>query len=571
MKRAILIATLSVVGAALPVSGQVETSRSVPTELDARLNKLLVDADVPGISVAGIEGGQVAWIGAYGVTDANSGAAVTNETVFEAASLSKPVVGYIASRLAARGELDLDAPLWESGGYERLEHDPRAQNVTARMVLSHTSGLPNWGGTPLEMNFDPGTSWNYSGEGYVWLATTLERSTGLSLNELAEREVFEPLGMTRSSYVWRDDYEQLSATPHDITGRPVQKNKPRDANAAASLHTTASDYARFVVAVMAGEGLPNDVATEMLSAQSQIGGWGSQDTFEYLDWGLGWGLQKGERAPAIWHWGDNGNFRCFVIAYPSLGEGFVYFTNSNNGLAITDDLLNLLYDDERWAVRYLDYQTWDQPRRQIRIGLRKSFAGGDSPEGWVALEEAAEALPANQAENEVRGLGGYLAQSGQAGLAVRVIEWGAKRFETAESYRALGQAHTDNGDYEAALAAFDRAISMNGSLQAALASRIEWLREGVDAAAVEYQPTAEELGTYVGEYGPRRIQLEGAGLMYSRDGGTPRSLTPMAEDLFALDGNASFRMRFERDAQGQVVAIIGLYADGRTDRSPRSN
>lgn len=571
MKRALAIATLSAAGLALPASAQVNASTAVPAELDARLNQLLVDADVPGISVAGIEDGSIVWVGAYGVSDANSRAAVTDETVFEAASLSKPVVGYIATRLAARGELDLDAPLWESGAYERLEHDPRAQSVTARMVLSHTSGLPNWGGTPLEMNFDPGTSWNYSGEGYVWLATTLERSTGLSLNELANREVFEPLGMTKSSYVWRDDYEQLSASPHDITGRALEKNKPREANAAASLHTTASDYARFVVAVMAGEGLPDDAAAEMLSAQSQIGGWGSSDTFEYLDWGLGWGLQKGERAPAIWHWGDNGNFRCFVIAYPSLGEGFVYFTNSNNGLAITDELLSLLYDDEHWAVRYLDYQTWDQPRRQIRIGLRKSFNEGDSPDAWAALEEAAESLPANQVENEVRGLGGYLSQSGRTELAVSVLEWGAQRFGTAESYRALGQAHTDNGDYEAALGAYDQAMSMNASLRGALASRLEWLREGVEAASVDYRPSGDELQAYVGEYGPRSVRVDGSKLKYSRDGGAPRSLTPMAPDLFGLDGNAGFRMRFERDEQGRIIAIIGLYSDGRTDRSPRSD
>ena len=122
----------------------------------------------------------------------------TPATIFEAASLSKPVFAYMVLRLADRGEFDLDRPLYEMLEYPRIAHDERYKRITARIVLSHGTGLPNWGGEKLTLRFDPGTQYGYSGEGFVFLQKTVERVTGRSLDELARREVFEPLGMTRS-------------------------------------------------------------------------------------------------------------------------------------------------------------------------------------------------------------------------------------------------------------------------------------------------------------------------------------------------------------------------------------
>ncbi|MEM1057184.1 MAG: serine hydrolase domain-containing protein, partial [Bacteroidota bacterium] len=224
---------------------------------------------------------------AFGTRDIDTGAPVSDETVFEAASLSKPVVAYLTLKLASRGLIDLDSPLWDDAGYARLDHDPRAAQITPRMVLSHTSGLPNWGGTPLTLNHDPGTAWNYSGEGFVFLAEMLERQTGTRLNDLLTAEVFGPLGMDRSSFVWRPDYESDAALPHDMIGRVMEKTKLSDEVAAASLHTTASDYASFVQAVLSGDGLSEGLAGEMLSEQAAVSGWGDRETWAHLSWGLG--------------------------------------------------------------------------------------------------------------------------------------------------------------------------------------------------------------------------------------------------------------------------------------------
>lgn len=400
----------------------------VPSDLDVLLPDLMEKSGIPGLSAALIDNGDVVWTGAFGLRDAGTGEAVTDETVFEAASLSKPVIAYMSLRLAARGDLDLDAPLWDETGYARLEHDERATWITARMVLSHTSGLPNWGGTPLTLNHDPGTAWNYSGEGFVFLAEMLERRTGMSLNELVETEVFQHLGMTHSSFVWREDYDDSAAMPHDMIGRPVDKIKPTVPIAASSLHTTASDYAAFVQAVLLGTGLPGELAKEMLSIQSQVNGWGDSETWAYLSWGLGWGLQEGERAPAIWHWGDNGNFRSFVVAYPDMRDGFVYFTNSNNGLSIAESLIGEVFEDEHWSLKYLDYQRWDQPRRRARIGLQKSFFEDGGEASWRLLEQVAAEFPTNVAKNETSRLVNFLAEEGKEDLSKAVQEWSAARF-----------------------------------------------------------------------------------------------------------------------------------------------
>lgn len=563
-----LIIALTALLVASPSTGSAQSVQ----QLADRLPVLMQEAGVPGLSAAWIEDGRVTWTANYGIKSAASEEPVTAETVFEAASLSKPVVAYATMKLVARGDLDLDEPLWDEEGYERLAHDERARQITTRMVLTHTTGLPNWGGTPLELNSAPGTAWNYSGEGFVYLATILERKTGLRLDEFVHREVFTPLGMENSSFVWRDDFERLSSTPHDLIGRPRDKNKPEAPNAAASLHTTAADYGRFLTAVMTGEGLPSELASEMLTPHADLDGWGNAEARANLSWGLGWGIQDGERGRAIWHWGDNGNFRCFVIAYPGSGDGLVYFTNSNNGLAIAESAVNIAFPDKHWSLRYLDYGSWDQPRRQARIGLRKAFILKDEGSGWDLLEEVASDLSADIADREARNLGQFLVEEGRTELGVSVLEWTAKRFESAPSFQALAEVQTEEGAYELALAAYEQALSADAGLTQELADRIEWLREGIDGAEMAVRLDGAGLDEYVGRFGPRIISRDGDKLLYSREGASSGvGLIPLTRDLFQLRDNPTFRIRFERTPEGHVIAIIGLYSDGRTDRTERTS
>ena len=139
-------------------------SASNPT---ARIERLMREAGIPGMSIALFGRDGIEWKAAIGVRDAETGAPVVTTSVFEAASLSKPVVAYAVLHMVDRGEIDLDAPLWDLLPYDRLAHDERGRQITPRQVLTHTTGLPNWGDTPLEFVRDPGTAWGYSGEGFV--------------------------------------------------------------------------------------------------------------------------------------------------------------------------------------------------------------------------------------------------------------------------------------------------------------------------------------------------------------------------------------------------------------------
>ncbi len=553
---------------ALPIGLAAQT----PTPPPPALVELMGQAEIPGLSIARIQEGEILWSYALGVKDRNTKEAVTEDTVFEAASLSKPVVAYITLKLAARGLLDLDKPLWDEAGYERLAHDPRAREITARMVLTHNSGLPNWGGTPLEMNHDPGSTWNYSGEGFVYLATMLERRTGKTLNELAREEVFEPLGMSSSSFIWTGAYDQKAASPHDLGGQPAEKVRPESANAAASLHTTALDYARFLIAVMDGEGLPAELAEAMVLQQSDIGGWGDESTWEYLGWTLGWGFQQGDGEPAIWHWGDNGNFRCFVLAYPGTKDGLVYFTNTSLGLSITEDVLDLAFDDTYWALRYLDYYRWDAPGFQARKALRHAVTQLSGDEAFEAIEGILSDLPEDIAGNEAQRVGSFLVEQGEFVLAGRIADWGVDRFGGAMWLESRADIRTRMNNYAGAVEDYEAALDADPAREEAIVPRLAWLQDGLASAEKAYQPDSELLNDYVGQFGPRLIRSSGEGLIYSRQGASSDSLLlPLDKDVFTIEGVHWFRMRFNRDDSGRVASITGLYWDGRSDETMRAD
>lgn len=226
-----------------PVPLQTNTSiDSITTRLERDLPALMTAADVPGISFALLRNGNVAWVRGFGFKDSKSKDPVTNETVFEAASLSKPVFAYGVLKLVDAGQLDLDKPLnqYLPGDYD-VGPDPRLAQVTARRVLSHTTGFPNWrGGDPkLKIYFTPGEKFSYSGEGFVYLSKVVEHITGEKLNDFMKRMVFDPVGMTGSSYVWQEKYDVLKTSRHNALGEPSPQIKSDCKRRRQSAHDSA--------------------------------------------------------------------------------------------------------------------------------------------------------------------------------------------------------------------------------------------------------------------------------------------------------------------------------------------
>jgi CubicO group peptidase (beta-lactamase class C family) len=447
------------------VAGEQPDTRDRTAVLLDTLPAIMEAADVPGLQLARIESGKLAETAAFGFASAETGSPVTDQTVFEAASLSKPVFAYAVLRMADRGEWALDRPLWETLEYERLAHDERARSVSTRQVLPHTTGLPNWGGTPLEFNSDPGERWNYSGEGFVYLQRAIEKQTGLTLEEIATREVFEPLGMTSSHYAWVDAYDSLAAIPHDELGGTANRRKPGTGNAAASLHTTAAEYARFVVALLQGEGLKPETHEAMLTHAAELttAGWGDDaEAKANLFWGLGIGLSEGRAGTSFWHWGDQGTARCFVVAYPESGDGLVYFTNSENGLAIGPAILDLAFDDDDWPLRWLDYGRYDDPARMARLGVTRTFLNEGPEAGLTKLDEVSEDYPDMFDEGDMNSLGYTLLRRDAVDEAIAVFERNTIDYpESSNVWDSLGEGLRAAGRLEESIENYEKSIALD--------------------------------------------------------------------------------------------------------------
>jgi CubicO group peptidase (beta-lactamase class C family) len=377
MTRRTWLATGSTMLVAACATGRAPTLQGSSSPLAQPLSPLpfwMRLASVPGVSVATIERDTVTARG-FGVTRAGGTNVVNADTVFEAASLSKPVFAYLVLRLAADGVIDLDRPL---GDYLPLPNasDASARPITARHVLSHASGWRNWRFARdhlLTADFTPGARFSYSGEGYYFLQRVVERVTGRGILRLTRERIFEPLGMQRSAYMSRPDLEVNRAEPHSNRGVPFESFNTRvsrgmrefaattsksmddwaheDAeraaptvnpnnpvfpnfllpNVAGSLLTTANDYSLFLRHLLGLSGAPaggRAVLDRMLAPQVTIN--------EAIRWGLGLGLQSpgAGRTDQFWHWGDSGGVKAFVLGDPAARTAIVVFTNGNNGRAV---------------------------------------------------------------------------------------------------------------------------------------------------------------------------------------------------------------------------------------------
>lgn len=540
--------------------------------LERELPRIMEIGDVPGLSIAVLDGGEISWSGAFGTLGDSAGTPVTEETVFSAASLSKPVFAYVVLRLAERDLIDLDRPLAEVLDGPRITHDPRGRRITPRMVLSHGTGLPNWGGERLELQFDPGTGFNYSGEGYVYLQRVVERTTGLSLEELARREVFEPLGMTRTSYVWRERFAGSAVYGKDWAWRTEHVERYEEPNAAYSLLTTARDYARFVAAVLQGTGLSAESRRLMLTPERPaLRASRPTSADDHVSWGLGWGLQRGPAGRAFWHWGDNGRFKAYVVAYPEDGTGVVYLANANDGLSIAEAIVSRVVDDDHRALQWLDYDRHDDPERLAVKSVQRAAVERGAEEA-LARYRAARTDPENPLGLDATlDLARFLDARDLDAAESSVLEIAARDHpDSARAHRALAEALLEAGDYDAALEAQRRELALAPDDEDAR-RRARWIEERVTVRDRPVTVPTSRLERYVGVYGPRRVWVEDGILHYRREGNPAHRLVPMAEDLFAVEGLETFRVRFVDAGSGPAGAVEGLYFDGTTDRTEREH
>lgn len=230
--------------------------QSLASVIDTLTLRLMKDNHVPGVAIALISNRTLVWSKGYGVADVRHGEPVTHETLFEACSMTKPVIAYTVMKLVELGKLDLDRPLAEYLDASCLRGQPYHTRITARMVLSHTTGLPNWRKEeeerdgPLPVKFMPGSKFGYSGEGMYYLQRVVEKISGEPLDVYAKRTLFDPAGLKHISYVWTEELDAKIAAGHDTAGAFLRKTSYTHPNAAYTLYTSADDYAKFLVEIM---------------------------------------------------------------------------------------------------------------------------------------------------------------------------------------------------------------------------------------------------------------------------------------------------------------------------------
>ncbi|HJQ68410.1 MAG TPA: serine hydrolase [Blastocatellia bacterium] len=430
--------------------------------LDSLIPRLMRDGDVPGLSIAVVRGSDVLYHRAFGVKNAETKEPVIDNTIFEAASLTKPVFAYAVLRLVEAGKLDLDTPLTKYLPQPYIEGDERLSLITARRVLSHTTGFPNWrpGGQLLKIHFTPGDRFSYSGEGFVYLQKVVEQLTDQPLDQYMKTAVFDPLGMTNSSLVWQERYDAMKATGHNSGGAPTAKRKPPKANAAASLHTTAQDYAKFVIAMIKGTGLKRETVREMLTPQIKVNekcrnclNPASTQLSSTVAWGLGWGLQLTEEGASFWHWGDNnGDVHCYVVGYPAQKVGVVIFTNSGNGHAIIPEIISEAIGGHQPAIAWISYESYRSPARVL---FRDILA-----RGAAAINEYKQKKGFSQ--SQVNSLGYWLLGKKRVDEAIEVFKMNVEDYpESSNAYDSLGEAYAARGDKELAIKNYQKSIELN--------------------------------------------------------------------------------------------------------------
>ncbi len=327
-RRSFLSASVAL--AASPTLAVMETPH-VPRRIQrpfAETPYWLQATGTPGLTVALLEGGKTREVLCFGSTDLEGKAPVTEATVFQAASLSKQALLYAALKAVEAGKLDLDRPLSQYLDKPYEADDPDLSRITARHVLTHTTGWPNWldAGKPIQRRRPPGEQWGYSGAGFVYLQKVLEAIWNEPAVHYTRRLVLDPLGMQASSFVWRDEYAKSATKGFNATGMQENDWRPSEVNGASSLHTTAREYALLLEAYLGRDMRERhpDVYRQQVAINARLG------------WSLGWGTAN----DVLWQWGDNGEFKAFSALVPTRKLGIVILTNGERGMRINREWVN---------------------------------------------------------------------------------------------------------------------------------------------------------------------------------------------------------------------------------------
>ncbi|HEY0148076.1 MAG TPA: serine hydrolase domain-containing protein [Allosphingosinicella sp.] len=315
--------------------------------LDRDMPAILAKHKVPSISVAKVERGRIVFAAAYG--EQSPGVPATPRTLYNVASLTKPISAEVVLLLASQGKLSLDEPMHTAWADPDVLADPRHKLLTPRLALSHQTGFPNWryqaADKKLAFAHAPGQGVGYSGEGYEWVSRFAERKAGVPFETLAQRLVFGPAGMEDTAYTGRPWFAGRLAVGVGKDGNPVPSKVPTEYVASDDIHTTASDYARFMIFAAEGKGLTRAIRQQRQTVQASThaktcAGEKAKTCPDQLGFGLGWEVLRFGKDTILFHTGaDKGEFT-LAFFNPRTRNGTVVLTSHSNGAYAIVDVLD---------------------------------------------------------------------------------------------------------------------------------------------------------------------------------------------------------------------------------------
>ena len=311
------------------------------------IKALLKESNVPALGIGIIENSKLTKVEMYGTLDGQTTAPYN--AIFKVASLTKPVFALTILKLVESKQLSLDEPLYKYWIDPDIKEDERYKKLTPRLVLTHQTGFPNWRylteDKKLIFQFEPGTKYQYSGEGFEYLRKAIEKKLGKSIEEITRKLLFDPIGMNDTHFWWDDAIDESRyAQNYDENGDKIPTNKYFKANAAANLLSTVGDYGKFLEYLINGAELSDNLYQEMTKHQVKL----DVDNYFGLGWQILTNFNNGEFA--LVHSGKDPGVNTLAVLFPKSKNGFLIFANGDNILKIYEELLkNRLYlGNELW-------------------------------------------------------------------------------------------------------------------------------------------------------------------------------------------------------------------------------
>ncbi len=309
---------------------------------DHTIETLLKKHQIPSISIGYIKNGALQQIRAFG--SKKEGKPVTHNSLYKIASLTKPICAIVVLKLINKEVWSLDEPVSTYFVDPDIANSPYMNTLTTRHILSHQSGFPNWryltADKKLAFQFEPGTQFQYSGEGFEYLRKAIEHKLNRPFEAIATEILFEPLGMDNTHFYWTPEVnEDKYAVEHNEQGKPIAFKKYTRINAAANVITTAEDYSKFLLHILDGAGLSQPLYRSFISTQA--------NQQKGIDWGLGMQLLSGlpNNELAIMHTGGDYGTKTIAILLQESKQGLVLFTNSENGMVLWQKIITEYFGD----------------------------------------------------------------------------------------------------------------------------------------------------------------------------------------------------------------------------------